>query len=143
MIKCPNCEKSHYVEHYSTTTALGWVQEYKNGELVNSNPNVSTTYCTCCECGHDFFYTEQYGKVQEIVDKGKRQEVPTLKMPINTLSGGEVLTVSSEDMKVKPSTNVWKTMATNEEIEEINKKLDRLTKMVESLWEWNTHDEID
>ena len=143
MIKCPNCEKSHYVEHYSTTTALGWVQEYKNGELVNSNPNVSTTYCTCCECGHDFFYTEQYGKVQEIVDKGKRQEVPTLKMPINVLSGGEVLTVSSKDMTVKPSTNIWKTMATNEEIEEINKKLDRLTKMVESLWEWNTHDEID
>lgn len=139
MIKCPNCEKSHYVEHYSTTTALGWVQEYKNGELVNNNPNVSTTYCTCCECGHDFFYTEQYGKVQEIVDKGKRQEVPTLKMPINVPSGGEVLTVNTEDY----STNIWKTMGTNEEIEEINKKLDRLTKIVESLWEWNTHDEID
>ena len=91
----------------------------------------------------NFFYTEQYGKVQEIVDKGKRQEVPTLKMPINVPSSGEVLTVNTEDYTIKPSTNIWKTMATNEEIEEINKKLDRLTKMVESLWEWNTHDEID
>ena len=140
MIKCPNCGESHYITHYSTTTALGWVQEYKDGIPINNNPNVSTTYCTCCECHHDFFYTEQYGKVQEIVDKGRRQEIPTLKMPINASSGGEVLTVSSEDMTVKPHTNIWKTMATNEEIEEINKKLDRLTKMVESLWEWNTHD---
>jgi len=140
MIKCPNCGKSHYVKHYSTSTALGWIQEYENDIPINSNPNVTTTYCTCCECGHDFFYTEQYGEVQEIVDKGKKPEVPTIEMPINA---DKPITLSAEQLAIKPSTEIWTKMATSKDIEEINKKLERLTKMVESLWEWNTHDVLD
>lgn len=143
MIKCPNCGKSHYVKHYSTSTALGWIQEYENDIPINSNPNVTTTYCTCCECRHDFFYTEQYGEIQEIVDKGKKPEVPVIKMPINAPSSGETLTISKEQLTFEPSGKIWTKMATSEDIEKIEKKIERLTKMVESLWEWNTHDVLD
>ena len=141
MIKCPNCGESHYQYHYSTTTAMGWIQEYKNGEPVNSNPNISTSYCTCCECGHDFYYTEQYGEVQNIVDQGKKPEIPTLNVPINAPSAGEVLKVKAEDVLFMPSKKETTiAIPTSKDLDEINKKLERLTKMVESLWEWNTHD---
>lgn len=141
MIKCPNCGESHYQYHYSTTTAMGWIQEYKNGEPVNSNPNISTSYCTCCECGHDFYYTEQYGEVQSIVDQGKKPEVPTLNMPINAPTAGSVLKTKAKDVLFIPSkTETTITIPASKDLDEINKKLERLTKMVESLWEWNTHD---
>jgi len=140
MIYCPNCGKSHYVQHYSTTTALGWVQEYENGIPLNSNPNVSTTYCTCCECHHDFFYTEQYGEIQDIVDKGEHHEVPVLKMPRATLEDTSETLPTDQAMYKPEPTNLWKTFVTTDDLKEINDKIDRLTKMVESLWEWNTHD---
>lgn len=142
-INCPNCGKSHYVQHYSTTTALGWVQEYENGIPLNSNPNVSTTYCTCCECNHDFFYTEQYGEIQDIVDKGERHEVPVLKVPL-TMPECTSETLPTDQLVYKPEpTNIWKTFVTTDDLKEINDKIDRLTKMVESLWERNTHDSFN
>ena len=141
MIKCPNCGESHYQYHYSTTTAMGWIQEYKDGIPVNSNPNISTSYCTCCECGHDFYYTEQYGEVQSIVDQGKRPEVPTINVSINAPSAGEVLKARAKDVLFMPSKKETTiTIPNSKDLDEINKKLERLTKMVESLWEWNTHD---
>ena len=143
MINCPHCGASHYVYHYSMTTALGWQQEYKDGMLINNNPNVSTSYCTCCECNHDFFYTEQYGEVQEIVDQGEHPEIPTLKMPLVS-SEEEQTTVSSDNLMYEPGpTNLWKTFVSTEEFKELSNKIDRLTKMVESLWEWNTHDSLN
>ena len=142
-IKCPNCGKSHYIQHYSTTTALGWVQEYENGVPLNSNPNVSTTYCTCCECHHDFFYTEQYGEVQEIVDKGEHPEVPVLNVPI-TVPNDTNMAVPEDYFTIKPQhNNLWKTFVTTDDLKEINDKIDKLTKMVESLWKWNTHDSFN
>ena len=41
LIKCPNCGESYYRENYSTTTCLGWTPIYKNGVLMNENPNVN------------------------------------------------------------------------------------------------------
>ena len=124
MIKCPNCSASHYQLHYSTTTAIGWIQEYKNGEPVNNNPNISTSYCTCCECGHDFYYTEQYGEIQSIVDQGKKPEVPTLDVPINAPSAGEVLKVKAEDVLFVPSKQETTiTIPTNKDIEEIKNEI--------------------
>lgn len=67
---CPHCNSTHYVEHYSTSTAMGWISEYNMGKMVSRDPNISTTYCTCCECRHNFSYKTQYGEVQEIVDTG-------------------------------------------------------------------------
>lgn len=59
MIKCPNCGESYYAENYSTTTAMYWAPIFKNGVLINENPNTTTTYCTCCNCGHNFSYSNK------------------------------------------------------------------------------------
>lgn len=59
LIKCPNCDESYYQENYSITTCLGWTPIYKNGVLINENPNVSTTYCTCLNCGNNFSYSSR------------------------------------------------------------------------------------
>ena len=134
MIKCPNCGESHYQYHYSVTTAMGWTQVYKEGILQNSNPNVSTSYCTCCECGHDFYYTEQYGEVQSIVDQGKKPEVPTLNVPINEPSAGEVLKVKAEDMlfmPVKEETGV--TISTDKDIKEVKDEIQELKKEISEI----------
>lgn len=59
MIVCPNCGESYYAENYSTTTCMGWTPIYKNGVLINENPNITTTYCTCCNCGKSFSYSNK------------------------------------------------------------------------------------
>ena len=136
MIKCPNCGESHYQYHYSTTTAIGWTQVYKDGILQNSNPNVSTSYCTCCECGHDFYYTEQYGEVQSIVDQGKKPEVPTLNVPINAPLAGEVLKVKAENMLFMPlEKETTVTIPTDKDIKEIKDKLAELKEQISEMHE--------
>lgn len=134
MIKCPNCGESHYQYHYSVTTAMGWTQVYKDGVLQNSNPNVSTSYCTCCKCGHDFYYTEQYGEVQSIVDQGKKPEVPTLDITPSEPSAGEALTVKAEDvlfMPVKNETVI--TIPTDKDIEEVKDEIKELKKELDEI----------
>jgi len=67
--KCPYCGESYYQENYSTTTAMYWTPIFKNGELINENPNITTTYCTCCNCGKSFSYTnKEYSKMQTSLD---------------------------------------------------------------------------
>ena len=67
--KCPHCGESYYQENYSTTTCLGWAPVYKNGVLMNENPNTTTTYCTCCNCGKSFSYTnKEYPQVSASLD---------------------------------------------------------------------------
>ena len=53
---CPHCGKSYYAEQYSTRTCVGWAPIYKNGMLMNHDPNVTTTYCHCLNCGKDFSF---------------------------------------------------------------------------------------
>ena len=55
-VKCPRCGESYYAEHYSTMTAMAWTPIYKDGVLINRNPNHCTTYCTCMNCGNNFSY---------------------------------------------------------------------------------------
>ncbi len=59
MIKCPNCGESYYAELYSTVTCMGWTPIYKDGILINENPNITTTNCRCCNCGTVFSYTNK------------------------------------------------------------------------------------
>lgn len=67
--KCPYCGESYYAENYSTTTAMYWAPIYKNGVLINENPNTTTTHCTCCNCGKSFSYTnKKYEKMQTSLD---------------------------------------------------------------------------
>ena len=63
-IKCPNCGASHYEHKYSTCTAMYYPPIYKDGVNTNPDGNVTTNYCRCIKCNHNFYYTEQYGKVE-------------------------------------------------------------------------------
>lgn len=53
---CPHCGASYYQEMYSTTTCMAWTPIYKDGVLMNSNPNKSTVHCHCINCGKHFSY---------------------------------------------------------------------------------------
>lgn len=67
--KCPYCGESYYAENYSTTTAMYWAPIFKNGVLINENPNITTTHCTCCNCGKSFNYTnKEYSPMQTSLD---------------------------------------------------------------------------
>ena len=56
LIKCPHCNESYYAERYSTSTCVGWTPIYKDGVLINENPNTTTVSCYCLNCGKDFTY---------------------------------------------------------------------------------------
>jgi 5-methylcytosine-specific restriction endonuclease McrA len=58
MVICPKCGKSHYAYLYGTRTLLGWTPIYKDGKLVNKDPNTTTHHLECQECGHQFTTTE-------------------------------------------------------------------------------------
>ena len=134
LIHCPACNASHYQYHYSTTTAMGWIQEYKDGELVNGNPNISISYCTCCECGHNFYYEKQYGKVIKIIDQGKKPEVPTLNVPINAPSNGEVLKVKAENVLFMPSEKeTTAAIPTDTDIKEVKDEIQELKKEISEI----------
>lgn len=64
MIKCPYCGESYYAENYRVSTSMWWTPIYKNGVLVNDNPNSSTVHCTCINCHKDFSYN-----TKEIADE--------------------------------------------------------------------------
>ncbi len=55
---CPNCHESYYAVRYSTTTCLGWTPIYKDGVLMNSDPNKTTNHCHCLNCGKDFTFED-------------------------------------------------------------------------------------
>lgn len=56
--KCPLCGESHYQYIYSTSTCLHWTPVYKDGVLINKNPNKTTNHCHCLNCDRDFIYED-------------------------------------------------------------------------------------
>lgn len=69
-MKCPNCNKEHYIEKYSTRTMKYFPPIYQNGVNINPDGNTTTVYCTCYECNHNFHYTHIHGEIQDVVDDG-------------------------------------------------------------------------
>lgn len=63
MIKCPKCGKSHYMEKYTTRTAMYFTPIYKDGVNINPDRNISTTTCICLECQHVFTYQKRGGEL--------------------------------------------------------------------------------
>lgn len=53
---CPHCGKSHYMELYSSSTAVYYPPIYKDGVNINPDKNTTTTYCRCMECGKEFSF---------------------------------------------------------------------------------------
>ena len=64
MIKCPNCGKSYYIEHYSTCTAIYYPPVWKDGVNVNPDKNIHTTVCECLECKKTFYIRTCADKVE-------------------------------------------------------------------------------
>lgn len=56
-IKCPHCRDSYYQYLYSTSTLMGWSPIYKDGVLINKNPNKTTEHFRCLNCGNNFSHT--------------------------------------------------------------------------------------
>lgn len=81
MITCPHCDSSHYTENFSTRT-LGYYQPiYKNGINTNPDANITTQYCYCLDCHHNFKVKIQYGQIIELRDEGEAYTAPVIKMP--------------------------------------------------------------
>lgn len=53
-MKCPKCGSEHYKYEGSISTLLGTYTEYKDGEIIQRNPNITTDQVTCLECGERF-----------------------------------------------------------------------------------------
>lgn len=133
-IKCPNCGESYYAEHYSTTTALGWTPVYKDGVEINGNPNVTTTYCTCCNCKHDFHYEEQYGEIIKIIDDGEKPEVPVLEMPLTMPNNSDDCKIDSEKL-LAPSSHFENSihLVTDEDLVELKEQIKELCNEIKDI----------
>ena len=150
---CPNCGESSYQENYSESTAIYSPLLVLEGQYCFRDPNIHTTHCTCLKCHHDFDVKEQNGKILEIIDRGKVIVTPTINadisvktdetipvieyVPDETYTHVSIAHIDKDGHPLREKTKI------EMDIEILTEKLDRLTKMVESLWEWNTHDEID
>lgn len=53
---CPHCGESYYMENYSECTAMYFPPIYKDGVNINPDKNITTTHCTCMNCGKKFSY---------------------------------------------------------------------------------------
>lgn len=133
-IRCPNCGESYYTVRYSTKTALGWMPTYRNGIKINDDPNTTTTYCTCCNCKHDFHYEEQYGKIIKIIDEGEKPEVPVLEMPITMLNNSDGFKIDSEKLIVS-SSNVENSihLVTDEDLVELKEQVKELYNEIKEI----------
>lgn len=60
---CPHCGKSDYYEQYSMATTIYSPPHYKNGILIDDDPNYYTTYCRCAACGKEFTARENRGHI--------------------------------------------------------------------------------
>ena len=150
MIKCPNCGASHYSEGPSFRTAVYYPPIWKDGVNTNPDRNVTTTEAHCCECHYDFTIKECYDKVWTELGKYNPPKPPlegnitagayetnATYVPDETYARVSIAHIDKDGNPLREKTKVEK------DIEEINTKLERLTKMVESLWEWNTHDVLE
>lgn len=56
LIRCSHCGDSYYMENHSISTAMYCPPIYKDGVNINPDRNITTTYCTCMNCGKNFSY---------------------------------------------------------------------------------------
>lgn len=150
MIKCPNCGASHYSEGPSSCTAVYYPPVWKDGVNTNPDRNTTTTKAHCYECNYDFIikscagevWTEQgqYNPPKPPLDvdiTAGAYETTTEYVPDETYTRVSIAHIDKDGNPLREKTKVEK------DIEMLTEKVDKLTKMVESLWEWNTHDVLD
>ena len=151
MIKCPHCGASHYSTGSCMRTAVYYPPIWKDGVNTNPDMNITTTEAHCCECHYDFKIKEQYDKIwteegeynppkpplNVNITAGAYSPIPVEYVPDETYTRVSIAHIDKDGNPLREKTKVEK------DIELINEKLERLTKMVESLWEWNTHDQFN
>lgn len=128
-IKCPHCNASYFQENYSVSTALGWVPVYKDGVQVNDNPNVTTTFCTCLNCSHQFSYKVNCGIIIDIEDLGVIDPVPTITEPITVITDESAVTTT---LNIKPEETqvhyIWE-----DEIEKLREEVHQIAEEIKDL----------
>lgn len=133
-IKCPACGEQHYIEHYSTITAMYYPPIYKDGINVNPDGNIKTTYCTCCNCHHNFHYEIQNGEILSITNDGEAESTSINYLESISVSDGTAKTLDMDSLYIKPSSVKNEiTIPTSLDIERLEKKIDELARKLDQL----------
>ena len=139
-ITCPNCGASHYIEHFSHCTAVYYPPVYKDGVNTNPDGNVTTTYCTCYECNHNFKVEFQYGEIVNSIDCGPASIPPTSDVPINgtTVENSDKYTpvetkVATATIDIKTGEHLRTKYQWELDIEELQKEVKELKEEVHKL----------
>lgn len=94
MWHCPKCGDSHYTDWGYITTDMLWQPTYKDGEIVNGNPNIITynRQCLGCNtmfiirCSWDFYEIEEVDPAFiEIYDGGDTLILEAIKVEADTI----------------------------------------------------------
>jgi hypothetical protein len=102
---------------------------YKDGINVNPDGNITTTYCTCCNCHHNFHYEIQGGEILSITDDGEAEFAS-----INYLESISVSDSTIESLAIKPSSTKNEiTIPTSLDIERLEKKIDELARKLDQI----------
>jgi len=139
-IKCPSCGESHYIEHYSTTTAMYYPPIYKDGINVNPDGNITTTYCTCCNCNHNFHYEIQNGVILSITNDGEAKSTSinyseSISVADNTIKASDIDSFTIKPPSVKNEI----TIPTSLDIERLEKKIDELAQKLDQIISLTLH----
>ena len=142
-VKCPNCGESYYAEKYTTATAIYSPTIWHEGEVVSSNPNISTTYCECINCHYEFSYQTQYGKIFNVTLGKKVTPVETVDWMINDFSNGSTIT-DTTTINLPTAIVYDQSRAREDEIARLKRKIESLEQQlleVKANSEWRTFNE--
>lgn len=133
-IKCPHCGESYHIEHYSTITAMYYPPIYKDGVNVNPDGNITTVYCTCCNCHHNFHYEIQNGEILSITNDGEAESASINYLESISVSDGAAKTSDMDSLYIKPSSGKNEiTIPTSLDIERLEKKIEELARKLDQL----------
>lgn len=113
---------------------------YKDGINVNPDGNITTTYCTCCNCNHNFHYKIQNGEILSITDDGEVEPTPINYLESISVSDSTTKTSDIDYLFIKsPSVKNEITIPTNLDIERLEKKIDELAQKLDQIISLTLH----
>lgn len=90
-MKCPKCGAEHYREDGSISTLLGTYTEYKDGKIIQRNPNITKAQLTCLECGEHFEVVTHYSQNESWIGYPEQPLLKCNPMTITVSDSQEVL----------------------------------------------------
>ena len=105
---CPKCGRSNYEVLFESVTSI----YVKPGTPEKDNPNVTTEFCRCNECGEYFNVEEQGGQIIRVIAQGNPHDTPTKAATISTkknqtVSTGSKGTTTATASVSLPDRTVW------------------------------------